>query len=257
MKREQIIEQGMRLLNDVHDDEHFKTVDGQTLRSVRELVLLLETYHDEHFRHHVNEHRNDFAAWIEHSVGDPTLAERIRRASTPVRIQQEIAARLEEIENNLLSFEKEPVEEPPIEKPRHEPRSSEEKRRSEDERSEEEQPEGLPEEVETVERDELLEEIERSIAQARAQLEIERAQEMREPEDLSGEPEGFEDEDEEKPITKPQGKIKRGKKGKPTKATKKPEESSSDFSLKDFFIGFAFGALIGGVLGAIIGLMFL
>ena len=235
MEREQIIEQGMRLLKDVHEDEHFRTVDGRILKSVRELVMLLETYRDEHFTHHVNEHRNDFAAWIEHSVKDGKLAERIRTVRTPQDIQQEIALRLEEIENDLLRFEKEPIREPQEPKPQSVKKPD---------RKPIEKPERLPDEkpnTDAVERDDLLEEIERSIAQARAQLEIERAQEVREPEDLSGEPEAL----EEEPIEEP---------AKP-KAKKEESKKSDGFSLKDFFIGFGFGALIGAVLGAIIGLM--
>ena len=250
MKRQQIIEQGMRLLNDVHEDEHFRTVDGRTLKSVRELVMLLETYQDEHFRHHVNEHRNDFAAWIEHSVGDPKLAERIRAAPSGIRIQQEIAGRLEEIENELLAFEEEPLPEP-VEKPKAHKATPAEKPKE----AKKPKAKPLPEERETVERDDLLEEIEKSIAQARAQLEIERAQEVREPEDLSGEPEDFEEEPE-RAIEEPVQTAVEPKQPKTKKRTAQ-EQSGSEFSLKDFFIGFAFGALIGGVLGAIIGLMLL
>ena len=263
MKRQQIIEQGMRLLNDVREDEHFRTVDGRTLGSVRELVMLLETYQDEHFRHHVNEHRNDFAAWIEHSVGDQKLAERIRQAPTPVRIQQEIAARLEEIENELLSFEEQPVEAPPAQSEQAAPKSTareKPKRNAHEDRPAPQpvkKPQALPEERETVKRDELLEEIERSIAQARAQLEIERAQEVREPEDLSGEPDDFEEEPVDEPVPKPEPVKRSAAKREGSGKEPKQNAQGSDFSLKDFFIGFAFGALIGGVLGAIIGLMLL
>ena len=247
MKREEIIEQGMRLLSDVHDDEHFRTVDGKTLKSVRELVLLLETYRDEHFQHHVNEHRNDFAQWVEFSVKDPKLAERVRAATSAPEIQQAIADRLEELESQLVAYEHTSVYDEPTEK---EPSIA--------------PPQVAPEplldehpDTETIERDDLLEEIEKAIAQARAQLEIERAQEVREPEDLSGEPEQAVIEEDVSADPVKRAEPTPPKTPKRETARNAEPKADSGFSLKDFFIGFAFGALIGGVLGAIIGLMLL
>jgi hypothetical protein len=268
MKREEIIEQGMRLLSDVHDNEHFRTVDGRTLRSVRELVLLLETFQDEHFRHHVNEHRNDFAAWIEHSVGDATLADRIKNARSRQDIQRAIAHRLEELENDLLTVERAPVREERAHKT-PKPTAREAPKPIVREAPKVRTPEPLPDEQAesaVVERDELLEEIERSIAQARAQLEVERAQEVRDAEDLSGEPEEAIVEEPEEPAPKKRlvkeqraAKEKRTNEQRNERAQNKAasKDAQGGFSLKDFFIGFAFGSVIGGVLGAIIGLVLL
>lgn len=291
MKRDELIEQGTRLLSDVREDEHFKTVDGRTLRSVRELVLLLETFSDEHFRHHVNEHRNDFAAWVENSVGDPVLADRIRDATTPQGIQRAISKRLAGIESQLLAFERGahvPVKEEPVGKASQQEIDEEAAASEEIDALVDDQPV-----EEEVGRDDLLEEIENAIAQAHAQLQIEQAQERRATSDLTGEPEtAIETEADAERSTPRQGLFSRGSKDRSRNAAKKTKRvkpkrrdrstqrstetettsaaqdsskpstaetrvKSDGFSLKDFFMGFAFGAIIGGVVGAIIGMMIL
>lgn len=290
MKREDIIEQGKRLLTDVKEDEHFKTIDGRTLKSVRELVLLLETYHDDHFNHHVNEHRNDFAAWVEHSIGDRVLADRIRAADSQLAIQQAIAGRLEELEHQLLALER-------GEAPEHVQASEHETENlgSETDASDDEL-EALVGDVDPdarFGRDELLEEIESAIAQAQAQLKVERTDEQRESTDLTGEPDQATSEPADAAISledptssraerklareaekarkreereakrrenekeKARKKAQKRREKETNKRTNETQEGPSGFSLADFFVGFGFGALIGGVLGVIIALLFL
>lgn len=259
MKREEIIEQGMRLLKDVHENEHFRTVDGRMLKSVRELVLLLETYNDEHFRHHVNEHRNDFAEWVRHSVGDSVLADRIAQSDSQSAIQRAISQRLEDLEAMLLSYEMEPLPE------RTDNATSEEQSQEpepQEEHSTDDELEALVGDAHSGDkfsRDDLLEEIENAISQAQAQIEIERQAEMRAAEDLTGEPEQATvdspaerrlERDAEKARKKEEkAQLKRERKNTKTEQTRSNEKG---FSFTEFLYGFGFGAVIGGVLGALI-----
>jgi hypothetical protein len=78
-------------------DEHkiakekaFVVRDGTTLHSLKDLYGHLAVIKDEDFRHHVNEQKNDFAAWIEHVHGDRFLAASARRANTKEELQRTI-----------------------------------------------------------------------------------------------------------------------------------------------------------------------
>ncbi|MDD9953270.1 MAG: DUF5752 family protein [Candidatus Woesearchaeota archaeon] len=64
---------------DVPQGEEFVLSDGQRLQNIEDLYLSLANMPDEHFDHHVNEEKNDFATWIEHSVDDKFLASNVRQ----------------------------------------------------------------------------------------------------------------------------------------------------------------------------------
>ena len=103
--KENVIEVGLKLLSDVKEGESFYTVNGQVLNNIRELAGLLETIQKDHFDHHVNEDKNDFAEWVQYSVGDKKLADRLRKAKKPEDMQQLISERLTELENSLMDYE--------------------------------------------------------------------------------------------------------------------------------------------------------
>ncbi len=58
-------------------DDSFFCRDGREISSLSQLALALDEMHDDTFRHHVTDDRNDFAAWISHSLSNPQLAERV------------------------------------------------------------------------------------------------------------------------------------------------------------------------------------
>jgi hypothetical protein len=65
----------------LHDQgKSFVVKDGATLLSIKDLYGHLSTISDEHFRHHVNEHKNDFAIWVEDAHADKFLAAELRRS---------------------------------------------------------------------------------------------------------------------------------------------------------------------------------
>ncbi len=51
-------------------DDVFYLSNGITLSSLYELVETLDSLSDDIFHHHVNEHKNDFAAWVERRPRD-------------------------------------------------------------------------------------------------------------------------------------------------------------------------------------------
>lgn len=63
---------------DVHGEKQFWVNDGNVLKNLKELPRSLRSMSDETFLHHVNEHKNDFANWIEEVVGEKKLAEEVR-----------------------------------------------------------------------------------------------------------------------------------------------------------------------------------
>jgi hypothetical protein len=57
---------------------HFK--NGRFARNIWDLRRELEVISDAEYNEHANSQKNDFANWIEHSVGDKMLAEKLRKA---------------------------------------------------------------------------------------------------------------------------------------------------------------------------------
>ena len=51
---------------------------------------ILDEMHYDVFRHHVNEHRNDFSAWIEHSIKEKDLAKRTAHSHSMHETQKTI-----------------------------------------------------------------------------------------------------------------------------------------------------------------------
>jgi len=62
---------------ELHPDLHFETKDGQTIKSVPELVTLLRNMASDVFSHHVNETKNDFAVWVHEVLHDDNISNEI------------------------------------------------------------------------------------------------------------------------------------------------------------------------------------
>lgn len=75
----------------MESDTCFVTKTGVSVRTVQELAALLQTMSDEEFAHHVNDHKNDFSAWIHYSVKNDKLAKQV----APLRTKRELAAALQ------------------------------------------------------------------------------------------------------------------------------------------------------------------
>lgn len=67
---------------------------------------------DETFRHHVNSHKNDFATWIEHSVGNRKLALRLSSVTTSSDMAKHVEEHLIEVVDKNRKQVKEKTEQP-------------------------------------------------------------------------------------------------------------------------------------------------
>jgi len=84
-------------LRDIHEDFHFVLPNGKTIGSLPELAEFMPTMDDAHFNAHVTPHKNDFAAWIYHSVKDEELANKIGHVKDKQQMMELIKARIAEL----------------------------------------------------------------------------------------------------------------------------------------------------------------
>lgn len=61
------------------DQECFWTRDGNILRDLRDLHVVVSSLDDEIFFHHVNKEKNDFADWVEYVLQDAECATALRK----------------------------------------------------------------------------------------------------------------------------------------------------------------------------------
>ncbi|MFH0869550.1 MAG: DUF5752 family protein [archaeon] len=90
-------EQEIDYLRDINEDLHFVLPNGKTIGSLPELAELMPAMDDAHFSAHVTPHKNDFAAWIYHSIKDEELANSIGNVKDKQQIMELIKARITEL----------------------------------------------------------------------------------------------------------------------------------------------------------------
>ena len=83
-----------KVLGEAPVEQHFVVADGRKLKNIIELADALETMSEEIFRHHANEFKNDFSAWVKDVFYDHSLAEDISRARNRLETQIAILRRL-------------------------------------------------------------------------------------------------------------------------------------------------------------------
>ncbi len=83
-----------KVLGEAPEEHHFVVADGRKLKNIIELADALETMSEEIFRHHANELKNDFSAWVKDVFYDHSLAEDISRAKNRLETQIAILRRL-------------------------------------------------------------------------------------------------------------------------------------------------------------------
>ena len=83
-----------KILGEAPEEHHFIVADGKKLKNIMELADALETMSEEIFRHHANEFKNDFSAWVKDVFYDHSLAEDITRAKNRLETQIAILRRL-------------------------------------------------------------------------------------------------------------------------------------------------------------------
>jgi hypothetical protein len=79
-------------------DKEFVLTDGRKLKDLRELAFCLSDMADDVFWSHVNDAKNDFAAWIDDSLKDKELANKLKpvrdRLNTQVAILKHIVRKI-------------------------------------------------------------------------------------------------------------------------------------------------------------------
>jgi len=83
-----------KALGEAPHEYHFVLRDGRKLRNLFELVDELESMHEDVFRHHVNESRNDFSNWIRDVFESPDLAKELHRMENRLEMQRALIRRL-------------------------------------------------------------------------------------------------------------------------------------------------------------------
>ena len=81
---------------------------GQKAQSLQEFIDVLKNIDENAFNFHVNETKNDFAAWIRHSIGSQTLANKISSLNTKADTLKTIYAYFG-IKNQAYSLNKKEV----------------------------------------------------------------------------------------------------------------------------------------------------
>lgn len=79
-----------KLIHDVQPEFFFRLKDGGVLRNIPQLKRALAKMSDDTFYHHVNEHKNDFSAWVKDIHGDLGLANALKQHKDKELIELEV-----------------------------------------------------------------------------------------------------------------------------------------------------------------------
>jgi hypothetical protein len=69
-----------KLKKSIPESHYFVFVSGQKIKNVKELADTLEMIDEQHYKHHANEYKNDFANWINNVFEEFDLAEKVKTA---------------------------------------------------------------------------------------------------------------------------------------------------------------------------------
>lgn len=83
-----------KILGQAPEEFHFVLNDGKKLKDVFELVDALGEMHEDIFRHHVTEMRNDFSNWIQDVFDEESLAEQIRKVEDRFETERKLMRHL-------------------------------------------------------------------------------------------------------------------------------------------------------------------
>ena len=76
------------------EEMHFSLNDGRKIKTIFELIDMLDNIDDNIFTHHVSKDKNDFAEWIKHVFGFHELSEQIRDLSSRIETQNSLLKHL-------------------------------------------------------------------------------------------------------------------------------------------------------------------
>jgi hypothetical protein len=81
----------------VEGNQCFYAADGKCIASLRGLADALENMHDDTYRHHANDARNDFANWVHDVLQDAELASQLKEAKDRKTAQVVVLKRMLEL----------------------------------------------------------------------------------------------------------------------------------------------------------------
>ncbi len=85
------------LFSDLPDEHRFWLKSGVSVKGLHELYVELGNMSDETYSHHVNQHKNDFAAWVKNIYQDEELSSSLLRARTRLEAKEAIERRIDSI----------------------------------------------------------------------------------------------------------------------------------------------------------------
>jgi hypothetical protein len=85
---------------DAQGDKRFFCANGQVFANLRDLHAGLLMMKDEHFRHHVSDQKNDFAAWIGGVFGDQVLAAELSQVRSRALTAYKVGQRVRSLKKN-------------------------------------------------------------------------------------------------------------------------------------------------------------
>lgn len=101
MSKKITAEQARVFLRQIDSEKSFWVNSGSVLRNLEEFSNELKSIEPEHFSHHVNKEKNDFATWVSDVIGDQMLAKNLSRAKTPKTLSKTVDKRLDYLKKML------------------------------------------------------------------------------------------------------------------------------------------------------------
>ncbi len=83
-----------KLFTEAHPSNHFFVSDGSVIKNVVELIDALEKMHEDTYKFHANEEKNDFSSWVKDVFGEHKLAENLKTAASKAEAQLAVAKSL-------------------------------------------------------------------------------------------------------------------------------------------------------------------
>jgi hypothetical protein len=82
------------VLPEANGEKCFWVSDGAVLKNLKDLSLALKKMSQKTFAYHSNKLKNDFASWVDSSLSNPSLAEKIKKSRTKESCQKKVDAEL-------------------------------------------------------------------------------------------------------------------------------------------------------------------
>ena len=83
-----------KLLTEAPSHNQFIVSDGSVIKNVAELIEALEKMHEDTYKFHANEQKNDFGNWVKDVFGQHELAENLKTAESKGDAQLAVAKTL-------------------------------------------------------------------------------------------------------------------------------------------------------------------